>query len=229
MGAEEEDGNVRVTQKNNSFLVKFFSVSYLLIFDRSLTVLVTENRDDDDDDDDDDAGEELFSWHDISVNHFDLVHRMTRILMLIPDKLCTACRISAENIPDETGEFLLNLVSKLYDECIEEGINKNYPNSFVSIISDLREQFRDLTIGFVNRDIDQNEIEEFLNRCQPIFNVAVLIADWGHFELLHLQRHRIFSANAFDKLFDLCSKLYDRNLLSDYRELSGRNELFNEV
>jgi hypothetical protein len=74
-----------------------------------------------------------------------------------------------------------------------------------------------------------DEIEEFLNRCQPIFNVAVLIADWGHSELLHLQRHRIFSGNAFDNLFDLCSKLYDRNLLSEYRELSGRNELFNEV
>ena len=230
MGAEEEDKNlnelVRVRHKNNSFLTTFLSVSYLVINygDRSkgksaLFVSARENNGDDIDYLRGDCEDEILMWSGITVNHFDIVHRITRILMLIPDKLATACAIARENLPDDSGVFLLNLVANLYDKAIEEAVQKNYPNSFISCISDLREQLCDITVGFVSRDIDQHEIEEFLKRCQTVLNTAKIIADWGHSEMVHVNRNQTFSANASNKLFDLCLKLYSRNLLSEYREL----------
>ncbi len=122
--------------------------------------------------------------------------------MLIPDKLATACAIAGENNPGETGEFLLNLVAKLYDESIEEAVNKNYPFHLLAPFPIF------VTIGFVGGEIDQHEIEEFLKRCQPVLNVTKIIADWGHSEMVHVHQHQTFSVNASNNLLDLCSKLY---------------------
>jgi len=230
MGAEEEDKNlnelVRVRHKNNSFLTTFLSVSYLVISygDRAkgksaLFVSARENNGDEIDYNRGDCNDEILMWSGITVDHFDIVHRITRILMLIPDKLATACAIAEKKLPDDSGDFLINLVTNLYDKAIEEAIQKNYPNSFISSILDLREELRDITVGFVSRDIDQHGIEEFLKRCQPVLNAAKIIADWGHSEMVHVSRYQTFSADASKKLFDLCSKLYSRNLLSEYLEL----------
>jgi len=249
MGAEEDNKNLNqpavcVRHKQNSFLTTFFSVSYLVVFfgdkfrDKSLFISVCDIDDDDDDDDDDDEddddddiidieqdGREIFMWTGLTVNHFDIVHRITRILKLIPDKFATGCAIAAENLPDDTGEFLLNLVAKLYDESLSEAVEKNYPNSFVSTLFDLRESYREITSAFVNREIDQREIEDFLRRCQPILNAATIVVDWAHSQLTHYRKNQEYSDGASEKLLDLCLDLNSKpNLLSEYRQLRRENE-----
>jgi hypothetical protein len=146
--------------------------------------------------------------------------------MLIPDKLATAFEIAKENIPGQTGEILLNLVGNLYDQTIEDAVKLNYPNSLIVTISELRERLRDITIGFVTGDIDNSEIEEFLKRCQPVLTATKIISDWGHSEMVHVFLRETFSNNALNNLFDLCSELYGRELLSEYRKLRGINKPF---
>ena len=235
---EKQNEIVSVQHKNNSFLATFLSFSYLFIIygDRSkgkeaIFVSVRKNNDDDNDDDDDDdddveEAQEIFSWSGISYTHFDIVHRITRIFMLLPDKLATALEIAKENIPGQTGEVHLNLVGTLYDQTIEDAVKLNYSNSFVVTISELRERLRDITIGFVTGDIYNREIEEFLKRCQPVLTATKIISDWGHSEMAHVFLSETFSANALNNLFDLCSELYARELLSEYRKLRGINKLF---
>jgi hypothetical protein len=236
MGAEEDNKNLNqpavcVRHKQNSFLTTFFSVSYLVVFfgdkfrDKSLFISVCDIDDDDDIIDIEQDGREIFMWTGLTVNHFDIVHRITRILKLIPDKFATGCEIAAENFPDDTGEFLLNLVAKLYDESLSEAVEKNYPNSFVSTLFDLRESYREITAAFVNREIDQREIEDFLRRCQPVLNAATIVVDWAHSQLIHYRKNQEYSDDVSEKLLDLCLDLNSKpNLLSEYRQLRRKNE-----
>jgi hypothetical protein len=241
MGAEEEDNRnlnqpaVCVRHKQNSFFTTFFSASYLIVFcgdnfrDKSLFISVRNIGDDDDDDYDDDdddiidieqEGREIFLWTGLTVNHFDIVHRITRILKLIPDKFATGCAIAAENLPGDSGDFLLNLVAKLYDEALTEALDKNYPNSFVSTLLDLRESFREITFAFVERQIDQREIEKFLRRCQPVLSASKIIVDWAYSQLIYFRKNQAYSDDASEKLLDLCLDLNSKpNLLSEYRRL----------
>jgi hypothetical protein len=228
MVAEEENKNLNepavcVRHKNNSFLATFFSVSYLVIIfgdrlqEKSLFISVCDideeddddyyndddddNEDDHDDakDDDEDKSSEKFLWTGLTVKHFDIVHRITRILKLIPYKLATACAIAAKNIGDSR-EFLLNLVAKLYNDSLAE-------------------------VGFVHGEIDQREIEDFLKQCQPILNAATIVIDWAHSELVHYHRHQTYSEAASEKLLDLCLDLNSKtNLLSEYWQLRQDNE-----
>ncbi len=224
---EKQNEVVSVRHKNNSFLATFLSFSYLVISygDRlkgkgALFVSVRKNNDDVEE------AQEIFSWSGISFIHFDIVHRITRILILLPDKLATAFENVKKNIPGQTGENSLNLVGELYDQSIEDAVNLNYPNSFISTIFELRERLRDITIGFVTGDIDNSEIEEFLKRCQPVLTATKIISDWGHSEMVHVFFRETFSDNALNNLFYLCFELYGRELLSEYRKLRGINKLF---
>jgi len=116
-------------------------------------------------------------------------------------------------------------VAKLYDESLSEAVEKNYPNSFVSTLFDLRESYREITSAFVNREIDQREIEDFLRRCQPILNAATIVVDWAHSQLTHYRKNQAYSDDVSEKLLDLCLDLNSKpNLLSEYRQLRRENE-----
>ena len=226
---EKQNEVVSVRHKNNSFLATFLSFSYLVISygDRLkgkglVFVSVRKNNNDDDVEE----AQEIFSWSGISFVHFDIVDRITRILLLLPDKLATAFENVKKYIPGQTGEISLNLVGELYDQSIEDAVKLNYPNSFVVTISELRECLRDITIGFVTGDIDNSEIEEFLKKCQPVLTATKIISDWGHSEMVHVFFRETFSDNALNNLFYLCFELYCRELLSEYRKLRGINKLF---
>lgn len=56
----------------------------------------------------------------LNLISFEVVHGMSRVLMLLPDKLATALAINKENLPDpDDGGFLIDLVLQLLEHYIK--------------------------------------------------------------------------------------------------------------
>jgi len=59
-------------------------------------------------------GKISLAWNWIfTLAHFEIIHGLSRVVKLLPDKVQTAIEIKKENIPNEDGSFLIKLVMDL--------------------------------------------------------------------------------------------------------------------
>ena len=66
----------------------------------------------------------LWNW-DLRLENFEQVHGVSRLALLLPDKLATSMEITKENLPDpkDDGSFLIDLIQdllKVYQDQLQE-------------------------------------------------------------------------------------------------------------
>jgi len=54
----------------------------------------------------------IWTWQ-FDLRHFEVIHGLSRIVLLLPDKVHTAIEIQKDNIPEADGSFLVQLVINL--------------------------------------------------------------------------------------------------------------------
>jgi hypothetical protein len=145
---------------------------------------------------------------------------MSRVFQLLPDKFATSLAIREENIPGESGVFLLILVADHFQKCVSDSREKNYPASFVSTISRLCESFFDIIISYEQNNVDLQQIKDFLCECQPVYAAVKIFSDWGYLQVNSFARHNRFTADAYNQLKNLFLTKIERNLLMEFIELS---------
>ena len=208
---EESEECVIVPQfHKNLFAIEFLNCLYVLYivdvgpqFSLSLSI-------------EDDFGEELLSWSDIFICHFELFHMVYRILLMIPEKIATGLKIAHENIPGESGSFLLKLAGDLLTNVQTEAQEKNYPSSFIESISLISDTYAEIITSFDNYATELPKIKIFLEQCQPLLEATKIFSDWGHSQLVFFHRNQQFSPDAYNKLRTLFLNTMKKNLLLEF-------------
>jgi hypothetical protein len=213
-----ESDAIVVGQRHIHF--QFFSLFYYLsvIFDESTNKYSFSIKVLDSDD------EEVIFWPNLNLQHFEVLHMMTRIFLLLPDKIATAIEIEAENIPGDSGSFLIELVVKLIEDALIKARHCNLPNAFVSNISNLYEDLRDISQSFDERNISFDQIKQFLIECQLSYNLSKIYADCCHSQLIYLSRFGCFSPQLSESLQNVLDTIIEKNLLWEYQLLTANFE-----
>jgi hypothetical protein len=174
-----------------------------------------------------DVNNELSSivWKKLKLSSFELIHRVTRIILLLPDKFATALAICKEQIPGETGEFLIDLVLKLLEDTLTEGQQRNsaYHSAFIATISGLIQELEEikLCIRFSRIDDANILILSFLKKCDLVYETCCLYIKFCHSEVLHLQRTGNFSILIVYKflLIATISNSREKNVYDQYVQI----------
>jgi hypothetical protein len=213
---DEEDNSICVILPDldrNIFVVEYLSFVFCLTFvrgDATNTFSV----------DIEDANDEsVLEWSGLSLAHFEHLHMLSRILPLIPDKIATASKIAAEDYED-SGSFLLVLVDRLFTDLVRDIIRKNYPATFVQSVVNLHTTFGEIIKSFEDFVINELMINEFLYDCQPVLRATYLYLDWGHPQLLSIQRTGEYAPEYYNSLRNFCLEKLPVDLLNEYLQLS---------
>jgi hypothetical protein len=86
----------------------------------------------------------------LDLKSFEVMHGLSRVVLMVPDKIATAIEINKENLPDpDDGTFLIGLVEDLvvfYKDKLSRDVSEDNNENFDSRIEqhgeDRREMFR---------------------------------------------------------------------------------------
>ena len=86
----------------------------------------------------------------LDLKSFEVMHGLSRVVLLVPDKIATAIEINKEDLPDpDDGTFLIGLVEDLVvfykgklSRDVSEDNNKNFDSRIEQHGEDRREMFR---------------------------------------------------------------------------------------
>ena len=165
-----------------------------------------------------------------NLKSFEVLHGMSRVAMLVPDKLATALHINKENLPDpDDGGFLIQLVIdlvKFYISSVRLIPSVNSDDKIVSRIEDLTGndnhlfsspeaivELSDILIQF-NDKLEQFKLtlagrneEAIISDCYLIVQMADSILelsnaymDFVHPIYLDIERHGVFNEGKIDEL-----------------------------
>jgi hypothetical protein len=100
----------------------------------------------------------------LNLKSFESVHGMSRVVLLIPDKLATAIAIFNENLPDpDSGAFLVVLVIDLVKFYIDQVTNRQLqiilPDTESAQLQTLSETFGDLESGALEKFPEEGAID----------------------------------------------------------------------
>jgi len=170
----------------------------------SLLLKICNNDDDDDDDDDDDK--ELLTWTEFSLVFSPLVHTLVIAIASLPSKIATYYLAYLENegnlvwIPEDVNCFLTILA---------EAREENYPFSFVTTIIQLNREYLNVLRLFDNLIVTRMDLSLFFQKIQIVYEACLIFLNFAHYELVSLQRERIFSSE-FMYNFTLISTISDQ-------------------
>jgi hypothetical protein len=86
----------------------------------------------------------------LDLKSFEVMHGLSRVALLVPDKIATAIEINKEDLPDpDDGTFLIQLVEDLVvfykgklSRDVSEDNNENFDTRIEQLGKDRREMFR---------------------------------------------------------------------------------------
>ena len=135
---------------------------------------------------------QLFQWPNITLKNFEQVHGLSRVLMLIPDKLATAIEINKEHLPDDTGDFLSQLVVKLLIFYSSEKFQRENPEISASILH-LIDDFSHFETQLNNRREEEAKLSAYLilDEGDPMLSACRIYVNFLHPELAKIQRDPI--------------------------------------
>ena len=214
-GEEEEadgvsGGGVLVEHTDSTYSCQIDNVQILCSFDRnSLKSRITCTRNDGGvNDDDDDAAalpkKILVQWTDLMLKHFEEIHGLSRILLLLPDKCATAIAINNEDLPPpDSGAFLIELVKNLLQFYSSDRFRQKQAKEFNEAIQELIQSV-DQIIALLNDRKSPVLILEttklLLTKCDVLYLAVLFYMDFIHPQLLAIQRNSLISGQ---ELFEI--------------------------
>jgi len=169
----------------------------------------------------------LFQWTELMLKHFEEIHGLSRVLLLLPDKCATAIAINNEDLPPpDSGDFLLQLVKDLWLFYSSDRIIRKESKGFVETIQELIQNIDQLMILLNSRESAELILETtelLVNKCDKIYLVVLFYLDFVHAELLSIQRGtstEVSRQELFDKAKNSILKKYEHNLSDEFAKLS---------
>jgi hypothetical protein len=134
----------------------------------------------------------VFRWTNIGIDNFEEIHGLSRILLLLPEKLATACEINGEYLaPPDSGSFLLSLVNNLLVFYEQINSRRTISTSFADTLNDLIYMCQ-LFAECLDYWRPQQEIialaHVILDKCELFFAAVKLYLNYLHPELVKLSR-----------------------------------------
>jgi hypothetical protein len=193
----DDDDDISTIPIETIFGIKTRNCIYFVQFQKN-----TDNREyfltlkicDADDDGDDD---ELLTWQSLFLSATPLLDKLIQILIDLPAKFARMF----ENLNDDEDEIDLTAIDvTCFLELLQEGVDNNYSQSIINTLIQLNREYLTVIRSFENLSVTQNELFDFFNRIQPVFEACHIFLTFAHFQLIHLERFQIFTNDLVQKL-----------------------------
>jgi hypothetical protein len=160
----------------------------------------------------------VFRWTNIGVDNFEEIHGLSRILLMFPDKLATACAINEEYLtPPDSGSFLVGLVHKLLTFYATVNSRRKISTTFVDTVNELIHMC-ELFAECLDYWRPQQELfvlaHAILDKCKLFFAAVKFYLNYLHRELLNRIR-------GIDLSSDLLLQLVKEQILETKDELKN--------
>ena len=222
----DEDRGAGAVDDDTTFSCQIDKVQILCSFDRNtlkvqITCIVAT-------DDDDDAEEKiLFQWTELTLKHFEEIHGLLRVLLLLPDKCATAIAINNEDLPPpDSGAFLLQLVKDLLLFYSSDKFKQKESKGFVESIEDLIQKIDNLMLLLNARESAELIFETttlLIQKCDKIYLALLFYLNFVHDELIAIERGTSTATSRqelFVKANSSTLKRYEKNLSHEFTTLS---------
>jgi len=133
--------------------------------------------------------EQIFNWPETTLKSFEQIHGLSRVLMLCPDKLATALAINEENIENETGIFLTQLVVKLlifYSSQKFQRENQEVSDSILDTIEQI--SIFESKLEERNREEGKLAAATLFRQIDPYLCACQIYVKFLHSEVIKIQR-----------------------------------------
>ena len=142
-----------------------------------------------------------------TLKSFEVMHGLSRVMLLVPDKLATAISINKECLQDpvDDGRFLIDLIQNLVTFYKERHLRQNFPleidceSVWVDIAGSRHEEFN-------NHEMTSDEDEitasarAILQMADSLLEVSNTYMDFIHPMMLDIERNRVFNVDKCNEL-----------------------------